>query len=240
MGTVGKKIVIYATLVLGAGSLILFFMFLFLGSFTLINFKIGLLPALTLDAFLSVLFFLQHSLLIRKNIRGRLSKIIPDLYFGAFYAITSGIALLIMILLWQRSITFTSAEGISYWLLRLLFILSIAGFYWGVKALGTFDPFGVVKIKLKIWNKEPKTIPLTIKGPYRWVRHPLYFFSLIMIWACPDLTFDRLLFDCMWSLWIFIATMLEERDLVREFGDVYREYKNKVPMLIPYKIPEKI
>ena len=238
MGNGGKKLVIYTALLLGAVSLILFFIFLFLGSFTLVNFKIGLLPALVLDAFLSILFFLQHSLLIRKNIRGRLSKIIPDLYSGAFYAIISGIALLIMILFWQRSITFASAEGISYWLLRLLFILSIAGFYWGVKALGTFDPFGVVKIKLTIRNKEPKIVPLAVKGPYRWVRHPLYFFSLIMIWACPDLTYDRLLFNSMWSLWIFIATKLEERDLVREFGNGYREYQKKVPMLIPCKIPE--
>lgn len=64
----------------------------------------------------------------------------------------------------------------------------MAGFYCGVKALGTFDPFGVVKTKLTMMNSEPKIVPLAIKGPYRWVRHPLYFFSLIMIWACPDLT----------------------------------------------------
>lgn len=238
MGNTGNKLVIYSARAIGAGSLILFYSFLFMGTFTLINFDIGLLPALTLDAVLSLIFFLQHSLLIRKNVRDRLLKIIPDLYYCAFYAITSGAALLIMILFWQRTVVIASAEGLIYWLLRLSFILSTAGFYWGVKALGTFDPFGVLKIKLTMRNKEPKIAPLAIKGPYRWVRHPLYFFSLIMIWACPDLTYDKLLFNSMWSLWIFIATMLEERDLVREFGSGYREYQKKVPMLIPYKIPE--
>jgi protein-S-isoprenylcysteine O-methyltransferase Ste14 len=71
------------------------------------------------------------------------------------------------------------------------------------------------------------------------VRHPLYFFSLIMFWSCPGLTADRLLFNLMWTTWIIAGTVLEERDLLREFGDGYREYQKKVPMLIPYKLPGK-
>jgi protein-S-isoprenylcysteine O-methyltransferase Ste14 len=60
-----------------------------------------------------------------------------------------------------------------------------------------------------------------------------------MIWASPNLTIDKLLFNIMWTLWIFIAAMLEERDLTREFGNSYREYQKQVPMLIPYKIPRR-
>ncbi|KPA15319.1 hypothetical protein MHK_004475 [Candidatus Magnetomorum sp. HK-1] len=80
-------------------------------------------------------------------------------------------------------------------------------------------------------------MPFAIKGPYRSVRHPLYFFTLIMIWVPHDLSADRLLFNLLWSIWIFVGTVLEERDLVKIFGDVYREYKKNVPMLIPYKFP---
>jgi hypothetical protein len=32
---------------------------------------------------------------------------------------------------------------------------------------------------------------------------------------------------------IFIGSILEERDLVSDFGDIYRDYQRKVPMLIP-------
>lgn len=239
MNNTKNKILIYASLVLGGGSLIYFYLFLFFGPYTLISFTMELVSALILDAFLCLLFFFQHSVLIRKSVREKFSARIPDLYYSAFYSITSGIALFIMLLFWQRTVTIATAEGLFYWLLRALFVLSIAGFYRGITALGTFDPFGTVKIKRSIKNRETASLPLSVKGPYLWIRHPLYFFSLIMIWASPNLTIDKLLFNIMWTLWIFIAAMLEERDLTREFGNSYREYQKQVPMLIPYKIPHR-
>ena len=57
-----------------------------------------------------------------------------------------------------------------------------------------------------------------------------------MIWSYPHLTADRALFNVLWTLWIFTGSVLEERDLVAEFGDRYRDYQNKVPMLIPWRI----
>ncbi|MFW6284408.1 MAG: methyltransferase family protein, partial [Desulfosalsimonas sp.] len=74
------------------------------------------------------------------------------------------------------------------------------------------------------------------RGPYKFVRHPLYFFSLLMIWSCPDITADRLVFNVLWSGWIVTGAWLEEKDLVRDLGRQYRDYQKSVPMLIPWKI----
>ncbi|MCK7479628.1 MAG: hypothetical protein M0C28_21625 [Candidatus Moduliflexus flocculans] len=57
---------------------------------------------------------------------------------------------------------------------------------------------------------------MTITGPYRLVRHPLYLLSIVMIWSCPDLTTDRLLFNLLWTGWIVVGAYLEERDLVAD------------------------
>ena len=76
-------------------------------------------------------------------------------------------------------------------------------------------------------------MPITVAGPYRWVRHPLYLFMILMIWSCPDLASDRLLFNLLWTVWIVIGSYFEEIDLVVEFGDAYREYQKNVPMLVP-------
>ncbi|MEJ2718947.1 MAG: hypothetical protein P8182_17760 [Deltaproteobacteria bacterium] len=68
------------------------------------------------------------------------------------------------------------------------------------------------------------------------MRHPLYFACILLIWSSPDLTADRLLFNILWTVWIVIGTVLEERDLVASFGEAYRDYQRNVPMLIPYRI----
>jgi len=57
-----------------------------------------------------------------------------------------------------------------------------------------------------------------------------------MIWGSPDVTGDRLLFNVLWSIWMVIATQLEERDLSAEFGDGYRRYQRRVPMLVPHSL----
>ena len=66
---------------------------------------------------------------------------------------------------------------------------------------------------------------------------PPYFSVLILIWTSPEVTADRLLFNVLWTAWMVVATILEEKDLVADFGDVYRDYQRMVPMLIPWRGP---
>ena len=58
-----------------------------------------------------------------------------------------------------------------------------------------------------------------------------------MIWSYPDLTADRLLFNVLFTGWIIVGSVLEERDLVENYGEDYRSYQRRVPMLIPYRKP---
>lgn len=57
-----------------------------------------------------------------------------------------------------------------------------------------------------------------------------------MIWSYPDLTLDRLLLNVSFTVWVIAATRLEERKLVATFGEEYRNYQRKVPMLIPWPL----
>jgi methanethiol S-methyltransferase len=235
-----NRILIYTTLIIGGCSLLFFTLFLFFGAFSPINFGMNNIQALVFNSFLSFLFFIQHSILIRKSIRIRIEQRIDPEYFGSFYTISSGCILFILVMFWQNTFLIASAGKFLYWILRAIFLISIFGFYWGVKSLRSFDPFGIERIKLADAKRESKPAILTIKGAYLWIRHPLYFFSLLMIWSFPGLTADRLLFNILWTIWIIIATKLEERDLLTDFGEKYKQYKDKVPMLIPYKLNFKI
>ncbi len=166
--------------------------------------------------------------------KGGEAGFIAEEYAGAIYTIASGILLLSVILLWQTSTqTIITPPGLFRWLFRAVSFLSLFGFYWGVKALRFFDPFGLRPIINRLRGKNTMPMPITAAGPYHWVRHPLYLFMILMIWSCPDLTSDRLLFNFLWTAWIAVGSYLEEIDLIAEFGDAYREYQKRVPMLVP-------
>jgi protein-S-isoprenylcysteine O-methyltransferase Ste14 len=203
-----------------------------------VEFDVGFRGDLAIDASLSLLFFIQHSLMVRRSFRQRLVRIMPNHYLDAFYAIVSGIALLAVVLLWQdtRQIIWQATSG-SWWAARMMFLLALAIGVWGSLSLRGFDAFGLRPIRHR-FKSEPLSAPvLVVQGAYRWVRHPFYFVVLLMIWSFPVLTVDRLLFNMLWTIWIVIGTVLEERDLIARFGDDYREYQRNVPMLFPTRIP---
>lgn len=231
-------ILIWILCILGPISGIMFGMFIIVGSYTLIDLGLSATDALLFDVFLSIIYFLQHSVVIRKGFRKWLGKFMPGPYHNAFYGITSIIALILVLVFWQKTpAVIARAEGIIFWLICILFCFCLAGLLWGIGSLRSFDALGIKPLMLHISNKQERPQQIVAKGPYRWVRHPLYFFLIILIWSYPVLTLDRLLFNVIWSIWVVIGTYLEDRDLHREFGSQYRKYSSKVPMLIPYRFP---
>ena len=243
LGYIMQKYLAYLTLglsyILGGGSMIAFAVFLYAGHLDLVNLGLDEPQALLLNAGLSLAFFIQHSTMVRRSFQKFLFKFSQKAYSGAIYSIASGIFLFLVVIFWQGTSNLFEAEGLTRVILRVMFILPVTGFVWGVKALGLFDPFGIKGILDYQRNTKSRPVVFTVRGPYQWVRHPLYLFILVMIWSCPNLTTDRLLFNILWSVWIFVGTILEERDLVEQFGDAYREYQKKVPMLFPCKFIKK-
>jgi protein-S-isoprenylcysteine O-methyltransferase Ste14 len=190
---------------------------------------------LIFDAILCLFFFAQHSLMARKPFRQWLRTFLPSPYYGAFYAVASGIAVLVLVVFWQEaSFTLFSPQGLVRLLFRGVFVIAIAGVAWTIFSLGFFVNFRVQSLVDNLRDRKSIYSLVTDRGPFRYMRHPLYFCSLLMIWSNPDLTLDRLLFNLIFTIWVISAIMLEERDLLSAFGDSYRAYQSKVPMLIPF------
>src|SRR4030095_3423469 len=76
---------------------------------------------------------------------------------------------------------------------------------------------------------------LMITGIHKVVRHPLYAGTFIYIWGLLILfpTLSLFISDTIITLYTLIGLRFEEKKLEREFGDAYRVYKEKVPMIIP-------
>ena len=219
---------------MGGISMALFAAFLYTGLPSQMDLGLNEQMKLFASALLCFLFFFQHSLMLRKGFRKCLAGFIPSNYLGAFYSICSGFFLLMLMFFWQKSTSFrVEFDGAAYWLMRALFFLSIIGFFFAIRYLPPFDPLGIEVIFSQLKGKTAKESFLAVRGAYRWVRHPLYFLSLMMIWSPVSVTTDRLLFNGLWTFWIIIGAFLEERDLIASFGDEYRNYQRNVPMLIP-------
>ena len=74
---------------------------------------------------------------------------------------------------------------------------------------------------------------LVTRGLYRYVRHPMYTTSLLVMWLTPTMSVNLLtLFLCI-TAYFFLGSLHEEQLLVHQFGARYREYQRQVPRILP-------
>lgn len=78
------------------------------------------------------------------------------------------------------------------------------------------------------------SLPLVRRGLYRFVRHPLYTCTFLVIWLMPVMSWNVLALNIGVSLYTLIGAVLEERKLAQEFGAVYEEYRQKTPFIVPF------
>jgi len=74
---------------------------------------------------------------------------------------------------------------------------------------------------------------LVTTGMYRWVRHPLYFFGMVIMWLMPVMTWNTLALFIGATGYLLIGSLFEERRLEQQFGEAYRAYKRRTPWMLP-------
>ncbi|MCB9435880.1 MAG: isoprenylcysteine carboxylmethyltransferase family protein [Anaerolineales bacterium] len=76
--------------------------------------------------------------------------------------------------------------------------------------------------------------PLQTEGVYAISRHPLYLFSLLLIWPTPVMLSGWFGFCVAATVYFMVGSRLEERKLRAVFGDAYQRYQQRVPWLVPF------
>lgn len=74
---------------------------------------------------------------------------------------------------------------------------------------------------------------LTTRGLYRLVRHPLYLFSILILWLTPTMSANGLALNIGATLYFIFGAKLEEKKLLQEFGEEYAAYQRRAPFLFP-------
>ncbi len=121
-----------------------------------------------------------------------------------------------------------SMLGLTIYLVNFLIFIPffVAGAWFGIK--------GVIQTTLKVAETHRAKRVIT-KGVYSIVRHPQYLGGILAHIGVSFLlsAFYSLLVTPIVIGFIFIISWKEEKELTKEFGQEYEDYKKKVPMLIP-------
>jgi methanethiol S-methyltransferase len=195
----------------------------------------ALLPSLGIDLALLCVFALQHSGMARPAFKRWLTRFVAPEAERSTYVLASSLALIALFAAWQPlGGTAWSIENAN---LRVL-VYALFAYGWSLVLVSTFlinhfDLFGLRQVWLALISKPYVAIPFRTPGPYRVVRHPLYLGWLFAFWCTPVMTAAHLLFAVVTTAYILVAIRLEEKDLVDALGEDYRQYRERVPMLIP-------
>ncbi len=120
-------------------------------------------------------------------------------------------------------------------------VLSLIGLIWASRGIDWKEFVGIAQINRFIKNEyrvedlDEKQI-LRIDRALKFVRHPVYLFSILFLGFRPTMTLFYLTMYICVIAYFYIGSIYEERKLIELLGDDYREYQKKVPRIFPIKI----
>ncbi|MEW5960266.1 MAG: isoprenylcysteine carboxylmethyltransferase family protein [Chloroflexota bacterium] len=194
-----------------------------------------MLPSILAITLFFVIYAGLHSLLASRPVKNWARQALgpgTERWYRLAYNIFAGVTLLplfpMLALLPDRMLYVAPAPW--RWLLATGQLAALAGL--GLAFLQT-NPWHFLGLAQLLAPPSDVNGSLVVRGLYCRVRHPLYFFSLLLLWLTPAMTVNLLATYLLFTLYFYIGSIFEERRLVAEFGPAYREYQRLVPRLIP-------
>ena len=192
---------------------------------------------------LFAIFGYTHSLLASLKIKIWFRKTLGDLiaFYRLFYNL---VGLLSVYLIYELSpkphIIIYDLPNPYDLIILIPQLLSLTGVFWAFQYICFKEFLGLDQIK-RFFEKRYTTeldeeFTLRIEGPYRYSRHPVYFFSITFLLFRPVMDLFYLTFFICIVAYFYIGSYYEEKKLVRQFGEIYENYKKEVPAIFPFKI----
>lgn len=191
--------------------------------------------AAIIDVVLLSLFALQHSVMARQGFKRAWTRVVSRHLERSTFVVAASAVLALLLWQWRpipsevwdvRGTALGAVLTGAFWL------------GWGLLLLATFlidhfELFGLRQVWAYARGREFHAPDFRTPALYRMVRHPIYLGFVIAFWSAPSMSVGHLLFSAATTGYILLGICFEERDLIAAYGQRYREYRARVPMLIP-------
>lgn len=180
------------------------------------------------------LFGFFHSLMARQKFKEWWTQFVPVEAERSTYVLQAAAFLMLLMVFWQpmpaEIWSVTNGWAIGFY---LMFALGLVTVLLSTFLIDHYELFGLRQV-CSASTGAPMPTP-TFRTPmlYKFVRHPMQLGVIMVFFATPHMTAGHLFFAISMTVYVLIGLFFEERSLVREFGDTYRDYQTRVPMLIP-------
>ena len=193
-----------------------------------------MLPSVLIVSTCFVLWAIVHSLLASLAAKGRARRWLGDgvdrwyrIGYVLFALATFAPIPILALLLPDRTLYIAPAPW--RWLMVAGQVGGVIGAAVAILQTGAFRFVGLAQAL----GEREEGGPLQVRGLYCYVRHPSYTCSIVVLWLMPVMTANLLVLFLLFTLYFWLGSIHEERRLVAEFGEAYREYQRHVPRLIP-------
>jgi methanethiol S-methyltransferase len=181
------------------------------------------LPVLILwNLFLIQAFGVTHSVLAQTRFEKTVDR--------SLYIIITGWTLFLVMAFWQNTGVMLWNYGGTFWSSFVFYGLCVLVMRL-LTQFGFTEFLGIGKADV---NSQVQAQPvLQTTGFFKFMRHPVYFFTVLAFAASLHMSLDRMIVVAGVMGYLFFAVPVEEKKLVAKFGSRYEEYQRKVPAVFP-------
>lgn len=197
--------------------------------------------AITSNVALFTFFAAHHSLFARHRVRRWVTAMLPTGLERSLYVWIASLIFIAVCAWWQPVPGIAwSADGAALWGLRALQVAGIGLSLGSAAILDIWELAGLTVRRpegLRLPGDEKRSVAgspqasgleFKTRGPYGWVRHPIYSGWLLLVFAASPMTMTRLLFAVVSGVYLLIAIPFEERSMQAISHGAYERYRAQV------------
>ncbi len=188
------------------------------------------------DLLFLIIFIASHTFFARGLGRKWLNKPFGPEAERPLYVLISGITLCLLVFCWQSCGPMLWTTGDSAFVATTFIVVQLLGLGLVIYSAFVIGAGGLAALPhlraIEAGRSTPKQQFVALP-PYSIIRQPMNLGFLLMLWAMPEVSADRLLLIIVCTSWIALVAPIEERDAELSFGDGYTRYKERTPRWFP-------